>query len=340
MAIAVSSQGDAGEADASSPAARRADQHKRDQQAPAPGHEAGHDGAAAAPERERVGKRESQWRLNDSRRSGLAAAQSSLYSAPLTPQPRTRFMAAAIPRCRRHRQRHRRRDRPGRRRVPRRARPRQGHDDADRRGARRARSTRRWGRRVEISGGSAANTMAGIASLGGSGAYIGKVARRPARRGLRATTSARIGVRFDTPPRAERPADRALPHPGHARRAAHHEHLPRRLRRARARGRRRADLVAPRRSPISRAICSTRRAAKAAFRKAARARACRRAARWRSPLSDPFCVDRHRAEFRDLVARPCRHPLRQRGRDLLALRDRRFRRGARAPCAATARSPR
>ena len=38
---------------------------------------------------------------------------------------------------------------------------------------------------IEVSGGSAANTIAGVASLGGSGAYIGKVRRRPARRGLR-----------------------------------------------------------------------------------------------------------------------------------------------------------
>ena len=52
-------------------------------------------------------------------------------------------------------------------------------------------------------------------------------------------------------------------------------------------------------------------------------------------LSDPFCVGRHRAEFRDLVARRGRHPVRQRGRDLLAVRDRRLRRGGRGgarPC--------
>ena len=44
---------------------------------------------------------------------------------------------------------------------------------------------------VEISGGSAANTIAGVASFGGQAAFIGKVARRPARRRLRATTSSR-----------------------------------------------------------------------------------------------------------------------------------------------------
>ena len=33
----------------------------------------------------------------------------------------------------------------------------------------------RWARRSRCSGGSAGNTMAGLASLGGAGAYIGKV---------------------------------------------------------------------------------------------------------------------------------------------------------------------
>ncbi len=37
---------------------------------------------------------------------------------------------------------------------------------------------------TEISGGSAANTIAGIASLGGKAKYVGKVARGPARSGL------------------------------------------------------------------------------------------------------------------------------------------------------------
>ena len=59
-----------------------------------------------------------------------------------------------------------------------------------------------------------------------------------------------------------------------------------------------------------------------------------------SPLSlrDPFCVERHRADFRDLVASSHRHPVRQRDRDLLALRDQGFRQRGRARCAASARS--
>src|ERR1700730_11159936 len=55
---------------------------------------------------------------------------------------------------------------------------------------------------IEMSGGSAGNTMAGIASLGGTGAYIGKVKddelRRVYRHDMRAT-----GVRFDTAPLRE-----------------------------------------------------------------------------------------------------------------------------------------
>jgi sugar/nucleoside kinase (ribokinase family) len=57
---------------------------------------------------------------------------------------------------------------------------------------------------VEMSGGSAGNTMAGIASLGGKGAYIGKVADdqlgRVYAHDMRAT-----GVRFETAPLVEGP---------------------------------------------------------------------------------------------------------------------------------------
>ena len=48
---------------------------------------------------------------------------------------------------------------------------------------------------VEISGGSAANTMVGVASFGGRAAFIGRVARRPARRACSRTTCAPPGVR-------------------------------------------------------------------------------------------------------------------------------------------------
>src|SRR5205085_3740748 len=51
---------------------------------------------------------------------------------------------------------------------------------------------------IESSGGSAGNTMAGIASLGGSGAYIGKVRDDQLGEVFRHDITA-IGVRFDTP---------------------------------------------------------------------------------------------------------------------------------------------
>src|SRR6266702_6766874 len=51
---------------------------------------------------------------------------------------------------------------------------------------------------IEASGGSAGNTMAGIASLGGSGAYIGKVRNDLLGSVFRHDITA-IGVSFDTP---------------------------------------------------------------------------------------------------------------------------------------------
>ncbi len=87
---------------------------------------------------------------------------------------------------------------------------------------------------IEASGGSAGNTMAGLASLGGNGAYIGKVRDDLLggvfRHDLTAQGSALRNTGGDRGPR-----HRALPDPGHRRRAAHLEHLSRRLRRARPR---------------------------------------------------------------------------------------------------------
>ena len=56
----------------------------------------------------------------------------------------------------------------------------------------------RMGPGIEMSGGSAGNTMAGIASLGGRGAYIGKVRDDQLGAVFRHDIQA-IGVRFDTP---------------------------------------------------------------------------------------------------------------------------------------------
>src|SRR6202140_3134205 len=57
---------------------------------------------------------------------------------------------------------------------------------------------RAMGPAIESSGGSAGNTMAGIASLGGAGGYIGKVHEDLRGEVFRHDLTA-IGVRFDTP---------------------------------------------------------------------------------------------------------------------------------------------
>jgi sugar/nucleoside kinase (ribokinase family) len=63
---------------------------------------------------------------------------------------------------------------------------------------------RRMGPAVESSGGSTANTMAGIASLGGSGAYIGKVRDDLLGEVFRHDLTAQ-GVRFETPAATDGP---------------------------------------------------------------------------------------------------------------------------------------
>ncbi|HVA35209.1 MAG TPA: adenosine kinase [Stellaceae bacterium] len=153
---------------------------------------------------------------------------------------------------------------------------------------------------VEKSGGSVANTVAGIASLGGRGAYIGKV-RNDELGAVFAHDLKSLGVRFDTKPATSGPPTaRCL------------------------------ILVTP---DAQRTMCTFLGAcvdlgpedidevlvgsaavtylegylfdpprAMEAFRHAAAVahKADRKVA---LSLSDPFCVDRHRAEFRDLVDR-------------------------------------
>ncbi len=57
---------------------------------------------------------------------------------------------------------------------------------------------------VEVSGGSAANTLAGVASLGGCGAFIGKV-RNDQLGGIFRHDIRAAGVTFDTPPATDGP---------------------------------------------------------------------------------------------------------------------------------------
>ena len=63
----------------------------------------------------------------------------------------------------------------------------------------------RMGPGMECSGGSAANTMAGLASLGGRGAFVGKLRDDPLGQVFRHDMRA-IGVAFDTAPASDGPA--------------------------------------------------------------------------------------------------------------------------------------
>ncbi len=62
----------------------------------------------------------------------------------------------------------------------------------------------RMGQAIEASGGSAANTVAGLAALGGAGAFIGKV-RNDQLGGIFAHDIRALGVAFETPPATEGP---------------------------------------------------------------------------------------------------------------------------------------
>ena len=151
---------------------------------------------------------------------------------------------------------------------------------------------------VEKSGGSAANTIVGVAGFGARAAFVGKVKDDKLGQAFAHDIRA-AGVAFDTQPAEGRPVDRVLLRHGDAGRRAHHEHL----------SRRRAESVSGRRR------CRHDRGAaitylegylwdpphaKEAFRKAAKIahEAGRKVA---LTLSDAFCVGRYRAEFVDLI---------------------------------------
>jgi len=151
---------------------------------------------------------------------------------------------------------------------------------------------------VEMSGGSAANTISGIAQLGGRAAFIGKV--RDDQRGevfrheLRAA-----GVAFETPAATDGPstgrsliivtadAQRTMQTYLGASVELTPEDVP-------------AELIASAEVTYLEGYLWDRPQAKAAFLSAAELAhdAGRRIA---LTLSDPFCVDRHRVEFADLV---------------------------------------
>jgi sugar/nucleoside kinase (ribokinase family) len=151
---------------------------------------------------------------------------------------------------------------------------------------------------IEVSGGSAANTMAGIASLGGKGAFFGKVRDDQLGQVFRHDIRA-IGVQFETAPASDGPstarclifvtpdAQRTM----QTYLGASVELGPDEIE---------EDTVAAAQITYLEGYLWDPPEAKAAFIKAAETAhaAGRKVA---LTLSDGFCVDRHRAEFRDLV---------------------------------------
>jgi sugar/nucleoside kinase (ribokinase family) len=156
----------------------------------------------------------------------------------------------------------------------------------------------RMGPAIESSGGSAGNTMAGIASLGGSGGYVGKVRDDLLGDVFRHDITS-IGVQFATPAAADGPGTARcliLVTPDGQRTMATYlgacvELGPEDLD---------ATLIGDARVTYLEGYLFDPPRAQDAFRIAARAAhaAGRQVA---LSLSDPFCVARHRAAFRELV---------------------------------------
>ncbi len=158
---------------------------------------------------------------------------------------------------------------------------------------------RKMGPAIESSGGSAGNTMAGIASLGGAGGYIGKVRDDLLGQVFRHDMTA-IGVRFDTPAATSGPGTARcliLVTPDGQRTMGTYlgacvdlgpEDID-------------GTLVGDARVTYLEGYLFDPPRAQAAFRAAA-AIAHRAGNQVALSLSDPFCVARHRAAFRELVA--------------------------------------
>ena len=151
---------------------------------------------------------------------------------------------------------------------------------------------------IEISGGSVANTMVGVASFGGRAGFIGKTANDPFGTVFRHDITA-AGVTFGTPAAAgEEPTGRSLilVTPDGQRTMNTFLGVSPRL----GGGQVDAELISSARIVYLEGYLFDRPEAKAAFRQAA-AIAAKAARLVALSLSDPFCVDRHRPEFLDLV---------------------------------------
>jgi sugar/nucleoside kinase (ribokinase family) len=151
---------------------------------------------------------------------------------------------------------------------------------------------------IESSGGSAGNTMAGIASLGGAGAYIGKVRDDQLGAVFRHDMTA-IGVRFDTPAATSGPATARcliMVTPDGQRTMGTYLGACVDLGPAEID----ESLIAAAQVTYLEGYLFDPPQAQAAFRRAA-AVAHAAGRQVALSLSDPFCVGRHRAAFRELV---------------------------------------
>ncbi|MFQ5974075.1 MAG: adenosine kinase [Alphaproteobacteria bacterium] len=152
---------------------------------------------------------------------------------------------------------------------------------------------------VEASGGSAANTAAGIASLGGQAAFVGKV-RTDQFGGVFTHDIRAVGVEFDTTPATDGPPTaRSLIFITPDAQRTMNTYLgacvnlgPRDIE---------PELIARGRVTYMEGYLWDRPEAKAAFLKAAEL-AHREKRDVALTLSDPFCVERHRSSFRELIA--------------------------------------
>ena len=154
----------------------------------------------------------------------------------------------------------------------------------------------------EIAGGSAANTMAGLASLGANGVFAGKI--RQDRRGGAFVASMRdTGVHYTTEPAQRRAADRLLPDRGDGGRPAQHEHLSRRRARIRGRTISRKSEIADSGCALYRRLslgCAVGEGGVAAGPSTSRRQNGTRVA---FSLSDPFLMGRYRGEFLELLSK-------------------------------------
>jgi sugar/nucleoside kinase (ribokinase family) len=157
---------------------------------------------------------------------------------------------------------------------------------------------RMMGPAVEISGGSVGNTMAGLASLGGQGAYIGKVRDDLLGEIYRHDITA-VGVRFDTPAATSGPGTARcliLVTPDGQRTMNTYLGACADLGPADID----PEVIAAAQITYLEGYLFDPPQAQEAFRKAA-AIAHAAGRKVALSLSDPFCVGRHRAAFRDLV---------------------------------------